>query len=313
MIKKLTFILLAISFVIFSAGTSQAFAMQAAERGTEINKAAPKIISAVKVIVIDPGHGGKDTGAVGPRGIKEKDVTLGVALELKRLLDKHSGFEVILTRDDDRGIELDKRAETVARAGADLFISIHVNSSEHKEVKGIETFFLSFEASNNEARLLAARENNLPAIEAAPEGSTASRGDNNPLNNQSLQALNDILTDMVQSESHHESARLAELIHKNLIKATGARNRGVRQAPFRVLTGTAVPAVLLELGFLSNKAEARRLTKPKTQQAIAQAITTAIVEFDDSLTKETKEDNIITLKLHREQLRLSTEKKLKKR
>ncbi len=283
--KKLVFIFLAISFVIFCAGTSQAFAKKAAEDSTEINKAAlktVKAIGAVKIIVIDPGHGGKDTGAVGPRGIKEKDVTLGVALELKRLLAKHSGFEVILTREDDRGIELDKRAETVARARADLFISIHVNSSEYKEVKGIETFFLSFEASNNEARLLAARENNLPAIEAAPDNEAALLGDDSF----NSQALDEILTDMVQSESHHESARLAELIHKNLIEATGARNRGVRQAPFRVLAGTAVPAVLLELGFLSNKTEARRLAKPKTQRAIALAITTAIVEFNDSLTKE---------------------------
>ncbi len=305
MIKKLTFILLAISFAVFSAGTSRAFTSES----TEIDKAAHKVINSIKVIVIDPGHGGKDTGAVGPRGIKEKDVTLGVALELKRLLGKHSDFEVILTRDDDHGIELDKRAETVARAGADLFISIHVNSSKHKEVDGIETFFLSFEASNNEVRLLAARENNLPAIGAAPEDSTAPQGDDEIFNNQ---ALNAILTDMVQSESHHESARLAELIHKNLVKATGARNRGVRQAPFRVLAGTAVPAVLLELGFLSNKAEARRLTKPKTQRTIAKAITSAIIKFDESLTKEADKGNKITQTVHRKQFRVSTEKKTKK-
>jgi len=291
MMKKLTFILLAISFIVFSVGVSQAFAKKA----TETNKATPKAISSIKVIVIDPGHGGKDTGAVGPRGIKEKDVTLGVALELKRLLAKHSGFLVILTREDDRAVALEKRAEAVASAGADLFISIHVNSSEHKEVKGIETFFLSFEASNNEARLLAARENNVPTIEDAPEGSTAPPGDD-PINNQTLNA---ILTDMVQSESHHESARLAELIHKNLIEVTGARNRGVRQAPFRVLAGTAVPAVLLELGFLSNKAEARRLTRPKTQRVIAQAITSAVVAFDDSLTKEAGNGNKITQQVQR--------------
>ncbi len=297
--KKLTFILFTsiVAFVTLTPNSSAAFfkRIKTAKTGSH-----------ARVVVIDAGHGGKDTGAVAPGGIKEKDVTLGIALELKRVLTEKTAFKVVLTRESDIGIDLDKRAQAAAAARADLFISIHANSSEHRAVKGVETFFLSFEASDNNARLVAARENNVPAIEAGPERSKDFPGGEDPFNNE---VINNILTDMVQTEAHHESSRLAELIHGSLVKATGTKNRGVRQAPFRVLAGTAVPAVLLELGFLSNRSEARKLVRPKMQQAIAGAIASAIVKFDNSRAAVDNEDKIAGGPDRKERLELSAEEK----
>lgn len=133
--------------------------------------------------------------------------------------------------------------------------------------------------------MVAARENNVPEIEATLDSGKTFWEDEDSFNEEDI---GDILLDMVQTESHHESARLAELIHKYLVKATGARNRGVRQAPFRVLSKAAVPAVLLELGFLSNKTEAKKLTLQKTQRKIATAIATAIIRFDNSFARASK-------------------------
>ncbi|VAV83302.1 N-acetylmuramoyl-L-alanine amidase [hydrothermal vent metagenome] len=301
--KKLILILLIsiVTFVTLTSNSSSAFFKRIETAKTD---------NYTRVIVIDAGHGGKDTGAVGPDGIKEKDVTLSIALELKRVLTKKNAFKVVLTREDDREIDLDKRAQAATAAKADLFISIHANSSEYRAVKGVETFFLSFEASDNEARLVAARENNVPAIEAGPDRGKDFLKDEDPFNNE---AINNILTDMVQTESHHESSRLAELIHKSLIKATGARNRGVRQAPFRVLAGTAVPAVLLELGFLSNKSEAQKLVRPKTQQAIARAITSAVVQFDNNRATVAQRDRIAESSERPKRLELSAEEKTENR
>ncbi|VAV83107.1 N-acetylmuramoyl-L-alanine amidase [hydrothermal vent metagenome] len=298
--KKSIFILLIsiVAFVALTSNPSSAFFKRVGPAETD---------NPARVVVIDAGHGGKDTGAVGPGGIKEKDVTLSIALALKRSLTEKTAFRVVLTREDDRGVDLDKRAETAAEAA--LFISIHANSSEHRAVKGVETFFLSFEASDNDARLVAARENNVPAIEAGPERGKGFAEGEPPFNSE---AINSILTDMVQTESHHESSRLAELIHKSLIKATGARNRGVRQAPFRVLAGTAVPAVLLEIGFLSNRGEAEKLVSPKRQQAIARAITSAIVKFDDGGATIAGKDNSAESPGPQKHLELSAEKNTEK-
>lgn len=277
--KAAYLVILLIITVLLTASSSSAFFKK-----TPKKTPLPADI-ATKTIVIDPGHGGKDVGAISTKGILEKDITLGVALELEKILIEKTGLKVILTRTDDSSISLGKRAQAASEAKADLFISIHANSSKYRSVKGVETFFLSFEASDNEARLVAARENNVPEIEAEakPKETFWEDTDQYEENPTKAEDIGNILLDMVQTESHHESSRLAELIHKNIVKATGARNRGVRQAPFRVLTGTAVPAVLLELGFLSNKGEARRLSMPKTQRAIATAITGAIVKFDRTL------------------------------
>ncbi len=229
-----------------------------------------EITSPVKVVVIDPGHGGEDHGATGPSGLKEKDITLSVAKALRNALEVRFDVRAILTREDDRYITLEERTEIANRARADIFISIHANAAYKKAASGVETFFLSFEASDNEARKLAALENNVVKLDTKDGGTVRSD-------------LESILWDLVQTESHHESSRLAELVHNSLVEATGGENRGVKQAPFIVLVGATMPAVLVEVGFVSNPQEERKLADPLMQKRIAKAITEGIVAFGEDL------------------------------
>jgi len=192
------------------------------------------------IIVIDPGHGGQEKGAVGPTGIKEKDVCLGIAKRLEKLVNK-SGLKAILTRRRDCDISLKERTEIANRYQADLFISIHANAFPHPSTKGIETYFLSLEASDDEARMVAALENKAFGFEGT-----------------AIEELGDlelILWDMAQTEYLEESSRLAELIQVYLVQFLNSDDRGVKQAPFYVLMGVAMPAVLVEVGFVSHQLE----------------------------------------------------------
>ena len=219
------------------------------------------------VVVIDPGHGGDKDGAIGPGGLKEKEVALAIALRLERLLAA-AGHQAILTRRDDTGVELADRVALANERGADLFVSIHANSMPTAEARarthGIETYFLSADATDEAALAVARAENADDARSAGPKAEGA---------------LGMILADLARSEAHANSSQLAYALHGSLVERAGGRDRGVRQAPFAVLEGAAMPAVLLEVGYISHGAEAQRLADPVEQAKIAGAVAAGIERF----------------------------------
>ncbi len=222
--------------------------------------------NAIDVIVVDPGHGGEDFGAVGPDGTLEKDINLDISLYLKDMLEDE-GFTVILTRDDDRFISLADRTKIANEAGADMFISIHANASEtNKNARGYISFFLS-DAKTDQARAAAALENASIRFETMES------------QRDYVSDIDFILLDMVQSEFLKESADLAAIIEQNIEKQTKIASRGVDQAGFFVLNKAYMPSVLVESAFISNKQDEKLLKSKKTQQDIARAIADSIVEF----------------------------------
>lgn len=221
----------------------------------------------VRLVVVDPGHGGSETGAAGPGGLWEKDLTLKLARQLQAELRRDPGLRAVLTRQDDSQVDLLKRAKLANDLQADLFISIHANASEVVGAAGFETFFLSLEATDDEAGKLAALENVTLNLKAAPDPR--------------LNDLELILGDMAQSEHLAESELFASLVQERLSRVMQTENRGVKQAPFRVLMQAAMPAVLVEVGFLSNLSEARSITRPETQAKIVQALAASVFAFRD--------------------------------
>ena len=241
-------------------------------QGTRTAKAVPVPLVPQKplpVIVIDPGHGGVETGAIGPSGLQEKDLTLDLARRLKTLLERQ-GATVVLTRDEDRVLPLDDRTAIANHNRAILFISIHLNASKRKTAVGAETYFLSTSATDAEARTLAGLENKAyeppdakPTAEGGPPG----------------HELELILWDMAQNSFLVESSKLAEAIQNELNAATGVRDRGVRQAPFRVLMGATMPAILIEAGFISNPEEEARFKDDAYKDKVAEAIARAVASI----------------------------------
>lgn len=229
---------------------------------------------AIRVVVIDPGHGGDDTGAKGPSGVEEKDITLSIALKLAEVLQEKIEARVLLTRTTDVFIPLEERTAFANANRADVFISIHANAAQSREARGTETFFLSMDATDDDARRLAAFENSADSASFTAASAFAAADD-----------LKDILLDLANTRSHHESSRLAEIVHTNMLGKTGREGRGVKQAPFTVLVGATMPAVLVEVGFISNPAEERWLSSKKDQERAARAIADGIVGFRDIMTK----------------------------
>ena len=219
-------------------------------------------------IVVDPGHGGGETGAIGPGGLQEKDATLEIARRIAAALPKVLPCRTVLTRDTDVQIPLDDRTSIANHEKADLFLSIHANSSRASSAKGSETYYLSLEASDKIAQEVA-REENLSAATAASPGGEASA---NP-------ALDFILWDLAQSAHLKESSEIAESIQVELNAVSDTANRGIKQAPFRVLVGATMPAVLVETAFISNADEEKRLKSPEFQQAVADAVARALARF----------------------------------
>ena len=222
---------------------------------------------ALPVIVIDPGHGGVETGAIGPSGLQEKDLTLDLARRLKSLLERQ-GTTVVLTRDDDRVLPLDDRTAIANHNRAMLFISIHLNASKRKSAVGAETYFLATAATDAEARTLAGLENK--AYE--PPGTNDAGTPEVPRD----RGLELILWDLAQNSFLAESSKLAESVQTELNTMTGVRDRGVRQAPFRVLMGATMPAILVEAGFISNPEEEARFKDDAYKEKIAEAIARAV-------------------------------------
>ncbi len=215
------------------------------------------------IIVIDPGHGGKDPGAIGYRGMKEKHVCLAIAKQLKKSLDRYPNCKTILTRTKDVFLSLEKRAEIANKSNADLFISVHANSHTDPSLSGVETYYLNF-SSDSSARRVAAREN----------FTTPSQ----------ISDLELILFDLMHNEKINRSSILAGYIHNNIVDAVSRRystfrNLGVKHAPMRVLIDAEMPGVLLETAFISNPSEAKRLTSRAYQSSIAAAVAKGIHSF----------------------------------
>jgi N-acetylmuramoyl-L-alanine amidase len=220
------------------------------------------------VAVVDPGHGGEQEGALSPAGEREKDLALDLALRISRRLKK-LGAKVVLTRTGDISVPLANRAAIATALRADLFVSVHLNSmptaEQRRRYSGIETFFLSADATDTRASAVAARENaDRLAGEAAPDPNDPVAG---------------ILSSLEDAASLQASSRLAYAIHEKLVAATGAEDHGVKQAPFYVLAGARMPAVLLEVGFISNPDEAARLRRREYRDKIADAVAEGIKGF----------------------------------
>ncbi len=219
----------------------------------------------IRTVVIDPGHGGKETGAIGPAGSAEKELALLIAKTLATRLELALGVRTVLTRSDDVDLGLDDRSALANQNKADLFLSIHLNSSVGRGALGAETYFLSLQASDQRAADAAAVENYVGAA-VAPAGS----------DDFELQLL---LWDLAQSQHLAASQRLATLIQEELNRELDLRDRGVKQAPFRVLMGAAMPAVLVELGFISTREEEQRLRSPEFRTQLVETLVRAVGRF----------------------------------
>jgi len=218
-------------------------------------------------VMVDAGHGGKDLGALGPYGLSEKDICLTVGQLVRQSLlrvakKKDFPLEVQLTRRSDSFLTLRDRVQIANGSGADLFVSIHANASDSPRARGFEVYFLSAEATDAHARGVAATENN--AISASA-----------PLKPDVLSILDD-----VQATRHvAESSRFAETLFRSMARTLKPNGRGVRQAPFTVLAGTLMPALLVEVGYLTNEEEAQLLMKGGYLKRVANAISYGILEF----------------------------------
>ncbi len=223
----------------------------------------------VSRIVIDAGHGGHDPGVLG-KGLTEAALVLDVALRLEKLLQKEPGLEVVLTRRTDVYVPLEQRTELANRESADMFLSIHANASRNAAAKGIETYFLSF-ASSPEAEAVAARENSASARE--------------------MHQLPDIIKAITLNNKLDESRDLANMVQESLVTSLRksnqeVRSRGVKKAPFVVLIGAAMPSVLAEISFVSNKQELGLLKTNAYKQKIAESLFTAVMRYRKSLKSQ---------------------------
>jgi N-acetylmuramoyl-L-alanine amidase len=218
-------------------------------------------------IVIDPGHGGHDTGTIGPNGLLEKDLVLDVSRRLGKLLAARLGAEVVFTRRDDTFIPLETRTSIANQEQADLFVSVHANSSQDPDARGVETYYLNF-TSSPEALEVAAREN------------AASDKD--------IHELQDLVKKIALKEKIEESREFASDVQQSLhsglaAKTSGIRDRGVKKAPFVVLIGANMPSILAEISFISNPGDERRLKSPDYRQRIAESLYRGISRYVNGL------------------------------
>jgi N-acetylmuramoyl-L-alanine amidase len=230
--------------------------------------AAPPAVSTTPerfaTVVVDAGHGGEDHGARGPKGLLEKELVLDLARRLGGRLAAQ-GLTVVMTRDADRFVSLDERTRLANDAGADLFVSIHANASRLRDVTGIETFFASPEATDEAARALAQAENSAFG-EAALR---MAEGD----------PVRAILGDLLATAHLADAQEFARMAQRRLATAEASRSRGVKQAPFVVLMGVHAPAVLVEVGFLTNAREEGRLTSEAERERLVRGLAEAVATF----------------------------------
>ncbi len=221
----------------------------------------------VRRIVVDPGHGGKDPGAVGLSGLQEKDVVLAMGLSLAKKLKEELGVDVVMTRSTDVFIELQERTAIANQVGADLFVSIHANASLNRSAAGIETYYLNL-AKTEKAAQLAARENGTSL--------------------EKVSLLQAVLFDLMANYKLNDSAHMAEEVQKALYRRISGRyspvkNLGVKQGPFYVLVGATMPSILVEAAFISNEREESRLGDPLFQEQVAEGILEGVAAYISSL------------------------------
>ena len=253
-------------------------AIHAAEVPASIHAAAPtangerSMVRALGLkigrIVVDAGHGGHDSGTLGPGGIEEKDVVLDVALRLGRLLKQRLGADVIYTRDDDTFIPLETRTAIANKAQADLFLSVHANSSQDASARGVETYYLNF-TSSADALEVAAREN--------------------AVSDQSIHQLSDLVKKITLQDKISESREFAADVEQSLYAGlesgnAGLKDRGVKKAPFVVLIGANMPSILAEISFLTNPDDAHQLRDPEYRQRIAESLYRGVAKYIGSLS-----------------------------
>ncbi len=224
----------------------------------------------VKKIVLDPGHGGKDPGAMA-FGLKEKDIVLDVAKKLAPVLSKELGCEVVLTRKDDTFISLEERTAIANTNNADLFISLHINAHTSAKVRGLETYYLNL-STNAEAMRVAARENATSTHQ--------------------MSELQDILSDIMKNSKIDESSRLAQMVHNSILREadklgySNIKNLGVKQAPFYVLIGAQMPAILIELAFISNEKDLANLKNSEFLEMLTKEITNGVRVYVNNTTAQ---------------------------
>jgi N-acetylmuramoyl-L-alanine amidase len=223
---------------------------------------------AIRTIVLDPGHGGKDPGAIGfSKKTEEKDITLELVIQLKKMLEENLDVKVLLTRSKDEYVHLRSRTKYANENRADMFISIHLNSAKNLEATGIEVYYLST-AKTDEARAVEQMENSV--VYKYEGGEDAVKEYN---------SLDFLLADISMTEQLSESSDLANKLQTNLVTATKTVDRGVKQAGFYVLKGAYMPSVLIEAGFISNKEEEKNLKDKEKQEKIVKAIFHGIKAF----------------------------------
>ncbi len=219
-------------------------------------------------IVIDPGHGGHDSGTLGVDGIEEKDVVLDVALRLGKLLHDRLGSEIIYTRSDDTFIPLETRTAIANKAQADLFLSIHANSSRDESARGVETYYLNF-TSSPDALETAAREN--------------------AVSDQSIHQLSDLVKKIALKEKIDESREFASDVQQGLYGGlqkgnAGLKDRGVKKAPFVVLIGANMPSILAEISFVTNAKDAKQLQQPEYRERVAESLYKGVAKYEGGLS-----------------------------
>ena len=223
-------------------------------------------------IVLDAGHGGKDPGAIGKYGTKEKDVVLDITKRVGRMLEKKTGIKVVYTRTEDIFIPLWKRTEIANESGGKIFMSIHVNASTNRRIKGFETFLHSWDKTGT-------------AIDVAARENAVIKFEEKKVNYEKLSMERKITATMASSMFLKESESLAAMIQEELGKTLTVPNRGVKQAGFYVLSGASMPCVLFEGGFISNPSEEKNLKSPSYRKKIAEGIFKAILKFKSSREK----------------------------
>jgi N-acetylmuramoyl-L-alanine amidase len=224
-------------------------------------------ISKIRRIVVDPGHGGHDPGAVGPSGLQEKDVVLAIGLKLRELLKDELGLDVVMTRSSDVFIPLEERTAIANKVNADLFLSVHANAAANRNANGIETYYLNL-AKTEKAAQLAAKENGTSL--------------------EKVSVLQAILFDLMANYKLNDSAHLADEVQKALHKKVRShyaevKNLGVKQGPFYVLVGATMPSILVETAFLSNAQEEARLKDPAFRDMTAEGILDGVRAYISSL------------------------------
>lgn len=238
------------------------------------------IVPALTIIVLDPGHGGHDPGAVGPNGLYEKDVVLDISLKLKKVLSENQAFKVFLTREKDIFIPLEERTAFANSKNADLFISIHVNASPNRSARGIETYLLNW-TNDEESIRVSARENAISIKKMKAQM------------NKFKSEVSVILGDLMRDNKRDESIKLANYIQNSIISGLGenyseVRNHGVKNALFYVLFGAKMPSVLAEVSFISNPVEEKLLSKEDYKTHIAKAMADGVNTYAAAMPSEQK-------------------------